>query len=182
MIRGHRRAPDTANSRADLDLLGEVIRAWSGLRPRCDPFRKRQRCVVLKEGISGERHLHANVARVRTAVRAQEAGCEPAGPVSTGKTTTRNRSTRPASRSDRHRVRLPRVRIGLVPSCFIAATAWTASPLISRVLGHDNGGCNAEENTIFDVLASSAMAAPSSVMGSSEANALDSVANPDIRR
>src|SRR5439155_8646259 len=27
--------------------------------------------------------LHANVARVRTAVRAQEAGCEPAGPVST---------------------------------------------------------------------------------------------------
>src|SRR5947209_16574365 len=83
MIRGHRRAPDTTNSRADLDLLGEVIRAWSGLRPRCDPFRKRQRCVVLMEGISGERHLHANVARVRTAVRAQEAGCEPAGPVST---------------------------------------------------------------------------------------------------
>ena len=37
------------------------------------------------------------------------------------------------------------------------------------------------ENTIFDALASSAMAAPSSVMGSSEA-VLDSVANPDIRR
>jgi hypothetical protein len=50
------------------------------------------------------------------------------------------------------------------------------------VLGHDNGGCNAVENTIFDALASSAMAAPSSVMGSSEADALDSVANPDIRR
>ena len=63
MIRGDRRAPDTTNSRADLDLLGEVIRAWSGLRPRCDPFRKRERCVVLMEGISGERHLHANVAR-----------------------------------------------------------------------------------------------------------------------
>ncbi len=74
------------------------------------------------------------------------------------------------------------MRIGLGPSCFIAATASTASPLISRVLGHDNGGCNAEENTIFDALASSAMAAPSSVMGSSEADALDSVANPDIRR
>jgi len=48
---------------AAADLLGEVIRAWSGLRPRCDPFRKRERCVVLMEGISGERHLHANVAR-----------------------------------------------------------------------------------------------------------------------
>src|SRR5439155_25678186 len=90
----------------------------------------------------------------------------PVLPVITGKTTTRKRSTRPAARSDRQRVKLPRVRIGLVPSCFIAATACTASPLISRVLGHDNGGCNAEENTIFDVLASSAMAAPSSVMGS----------------
>src|SRR5207248_421684 len=55
--------PDTTNSRADLDLLGEVIRAWSGLRPRCDPIRKRERCVVLMEGISGERHLLANVAR-----------------------------------------------------------------------------------------------------------------------
>src|SRR6266540_1625067 len=107
----------------------------------------------------------------------------PVLPVITGKTTTtRKRSTRPASRGDRHRIRLPRVRIGLVPSCFIAATAPTASPLISRVLGQDNGGCNAVENTIFDTLASSAMAAPSSVMDSSEADALDSVANPDIRR
>src|SRR6058998_3720617 len=107
----------------------------------------------------------------------------PVLPVITGKTTTRKRSTRPASRSDRHRVRLPRVRIGLVPSCFIAATASTASPLISRVLGQDNGGCNVEENTTLDALESSAMTAPSSsVMGSSEADALDSVTNPDIRR
>src|SRR6266542_1705692 len=106
----------------------------------------------------------------------------PVLPVITGKTTTRKRSTRPASRSDRHRIRLPRVRIGLVPSCFIAATAWTASPPISRVLGQDNGGCNAEENTTLDAVASSAMAAPSSDVGSSEADALDSVANPDIRR
>src|SRR5437773_1370667 len=75
-----------------------------------------------------------------------------------------------------------RVRIGLVPSCFIAATASTASPLINRVLGHDNGGCNVEENTTLDALASSAMAASSSVMGSSEADALDPVANPDITR
>src|SRR6266511_4992981 len=182
-----------------------------------------QRDACRPHGESFRRALSPRERRaVRTAVRAQEAGCEPGGPVSTvgtyssswslpsnvrpatisrvtsgypswmrsrpvlpvitGKTTTRKRSTRPASRSDRHRIRLPRVRIGLVPSCFIAATAWTASPLISRVLGHDNGGCNAEENTIFDLLASSAMAAPSSVVGSSEANALDSVANPDIRR
>src|SRR6266545_4634636 len=105
----------------------------------------------------------------------------PVLPVITGKTTTRKRSTRPASRSDRHRVRLPRVRIGLAPSRFIAATSSAASPLISRVLGHDNGGCNVEENTTLDALASSAMAAPSSVMGSSEADALDSVAKPDIR-
>src|SRR5437867_13398272 len=106
----------------------------------------------------------------------------PVLPVITGKTTTRKRSTRPASRSDRHRVRLPRVRIGLVPSCFIAATASTASPLISRVLGHDNGGLNVEENTTLDAVASSTMAASSSVMGSSEADAVDSVENPDIRR
>jgi hypothetical protein len=87
-----------------------------------------------------------------------------------------------ASRSDRHRLRLPRVRIGLVPSCFIAATASTASPLMSRALGHDNGGFNVEENTTLDAAASSAMAAPSSVTGSSEADAVDSLANPDIRR
>jgi hypothetical protein len=74
------------------------------------------------------------------------------------------------------------VRIGLVPSYFIAATASTASPLISRVLGQDNGGCNVEENTTLDTAASSAMAAPSSVKGSSEADAVDPVANPDIRR
>jgi hypothetical protein len=49
-------------------------------------------------------------------------------------------------------------------------------------LGHANGGCNVEENTTLDALASSAMAASSSVTGSSEADGLDSVANPDIRR
>jgi hypothetical protein len=68
------------------------------------------------------------------------------------------------------------VRIGLVPSC-IAATASTASPLISRVLGQDNGDCSVEENTTLDALASSSVAAfSSSVKVSSDA------ANPDIRR
>ena len=46
------------------------------------------------------------------------------------------------------------------------------SPLISRVFGHDRRGRNVEENTTLDAPASSAMAAPSSVMGSSEADAV----------
>ena len=50
-------------------------------------------------------------------------------PVMTGKTTTRNRSTRPASSSERHRVRLPIVRIDRAPSSFISRTASTASRL-----------------------------------------------------
>jgi hypothetical protein len=49
-------------------------------------------------------------------------------------------------------------------------------------LGHDNGDCNVEENTTLDALPSSTMAAPSSVVGSSGAEASDAVANPDIRR
>ena len=67
---------------------------WSGAAPcqfhsppgaddLAEQTRKRERCVVLMEGISGERHPHANVASVRTAVRDQEAGCEPGGPVTT---------------------------------------------------------------------------------------------------
>jgi hypothetical protein len=77
-----------------------------------------------------------------------------AAPVITGKTTTRKRSTRPASRSDRQKVRLPSVPIELVPSRFITPTASTASPLTSRVLAHDNGACSVEENTTLDTLAS----------------------------
>src|SRR5919199_1541810 len=106
----------------------------------------------------------------------------PVLPVITGKMTTRKRSTRPALRSDRHKVRLPRVRIGLLPSRFISLTASTASLLISRVLAHDNGGCSVEENTTLDALVSAAEAASSSVWASSVSDGSDSAANPDIRR
>src|SRR4030088_1918841 len=48
----------------------------------------------------------------------------------TGKMTTRKRSTRPAFRSERHRVRLPMVRMDLEPLSFISRTASTASRAI----------------------------------------------------
>ena len=71
-----------------------------------------------------------------------------AAPVITGKTTTRKRSTRPAFRSERHRVRLPRVRIGLTPLPFISRTASTGSWGISCVFGHDNGSSRAREHDL----------------------------------
>jgi hypothetical protein len=100
--------------------------------------------------------------------------------VITGKTTTRKRSTRPALRSDRHRVRLPSVVIGLVPSCFIASTALTASPVTSRVLAQDNGSFSVEENTTLDALESSAIESSSSVVSPDSDGAVS--ANPDINR
>jgi hypothetical protein len=68
----------------------------------------------------------------------------PVLPVITGKTTTRYRSTRPAWSNERQRLRLPIVRIGLVPFCFMSRTAWIASPLISSELAHDRGARNDE--------------------------------------
>jgi len=47
--------------------------------------------------------------------------------IGTGKTTTRKRSTSPAFRRERHRVRLPMVRIDLELFSFISRTAATAS-------------------------------------------------------
>ena len=72
----------------------------------------------------------------------------------------------------RHRLRLPRVCSGVVPSPFIALTASTASPPIRRVLGHESGACRVEEKTTLDICAS--WAKPSS--------SWLSVANPDISR
>jgi hypothetical protein len=48
-------------------------------------------------------------------------------PVITGKTTTRKRSARPACRRERHRARLPMVRIDVAAVSFIARTASTRS-------------------------------------------------------
>ena len=50
---------------------------------------------------------------------------------------------------------LPIVLIGLLPACFISLTASTASPLISRVLAHNNGGSSVDEKTTLDALVSS---------------------------
>ena len=75
------------------------------------------------------------------------------------------------------------MRIGLLPSCFIFATASTASPLTSRVLGHANGVCSVEENTT--------LGAPGKLGHGSvfvrghrrlRSRASDWAANPDIRR
>ena len=91
-------------------------------------------------------------------------------PVMTGKTNTRNRSTSPAERSERHSVRLPIVRIDSNPFCFISRTASTASRATSLVFGHARGSCNVVEKTTLDI------AARESVPGS------PSAAYPDITR
>ena len=55
-------------------LIKRLVMKWSGAAPcQChsppgaddlaEQTRERERCVVLMGGISGERHLHANVAR-----------------------------------------------------------------------------------------------------------------------
>jgi hypothetical protein len=71
----------------------------------------------------------------------------------TGKTTTRKRSTRPASGNDRHRARLPIVRIGPRPLCFISRTASIVSELTSRVLAQASGVVNVLEKTTLDISA-----------------------------
>src|SRR4029450_8515603 len=88
----------------------------------------------------------------------------------TGKTTTRNRSTRPAFSSERHRVRLPRVRIDVAAWSFISRTAWTGARGTSWVFGHASGSVKVEEKTTFD------RPARTSVPGS------PSLANPDLTR
>ena len=65
----------------------------------------------------------------------------------TGKTTTRKRSTTPAASSDRARVRLPRVRIGVVPSRFIARTVSTGSSVTTRLFAQLSGSSSVDENT-----------------------------------
>src|ERR687898_361222 len=91
-------------------------------------------------------------------------------PVTTGKTTTRKRSTRPASNRERHRVRLPMVRMDASPPTFISRTASTGSSLTSLVFGHESGSDRLEEKTTFD------SPARSSVPGT------PSSASPDMSR
>ena len=79
------------------------------------------------------------------------------------------RSTRPAFKRERHKVRLPKVRIE-VPLSFISRTASTGFCVISCVFGHDKGSVRVLENTIFDI------PARASVPGS------PSAANPDMSR
>ena len=73
----------------------------------------------------------------------------PGAAVDDWKTTTRKRSTRPASSNDRHNVRLPIVRNGPAPSSFIDRTASTGSWSTTPVLAHTNGFFSVEENTTF---------------------------------
>ena len=53
-----------------------------GVDDLAEQTRKRERCVVLMEGFPASA-ISSKDRAVRTAVRAQEAGCEPGGPVST---------------------------------------------------------------------------------------------------
>src|SRR4051794_24193451 len=74
----------------------------------------------------------------------------------TGNRTTRKRSTRPASSSDRDRLRLPRVRRGGLSFRFMSRTAATASPATSSEFAHDSGSSNVEEKTTLDIAVSPA--------------------------
>ena len=96
----------------------------------------------------------------------------PVAPVMTGKTTTRKRSTRPAARSDRHRLTLPSVRRGRSSRRFSSRTAATASPSTSSVLAHESGSFRVEENTTLGIAVNAAIPASSGM----------SAANPDISR
>jgi len=51
-------------------------------------------------------------------------------------------------------VRLPKVRIEVLPSRFIARTASTGSVLTRRVFGQANGSRSVEENTTFGTASS----------------------------
>jgi hypothetical protein len=71
---------------------------------------------------------------------------------------------------ERHKVRLPMVRIDREPLCFISRTASTGSRVSSRVFAQENGSRNVVEKTTLD------MSAKASMPGS------PSAANPDMRR
>src|SRR3990170_8711053 len=88
----------------------------------------------------------------------------------TGKTTTRKRSTRPASSNDRHKLRLPIVRNGRPPSSFIDRTASTGSWSTKRVLAHAKGFFRVEENTTLDIAVSCAKLGSSDVAAKSDIN------------
>lgn len=91
-------------------------------------------------------------------------------PLITGNTTTRSRSTRPATSRDRPRLRLPSVRRGRGPSAFIARTAATVSDDTSRLFSQSSGAARVEEKTTFGTAPRAATA-----WGSSSAM-------PDMRR
>src|SRR5881392_2301809 len=75
--------------------------------------------------------------------------------------TTRNRSTTPAPRSERQRLRLPRVLNVPVRVRFISFTASTASPFTSSEFGQVRGACSVEEKTTLGTAASPVSVAPS---------------------
>src|SRR5215207_5132064 len=68
----------------------------------------------------------------------------------TGNITTRNRSTRPASSSERHSLRLPMVRIDRSPFSFISRTASAGSPVTSVEFSHSSGSVRVLEKTTFE--------------------------------
>src|ERR1700748_641446 len=79
----------------------------------------------------------------------------------TGKTTTRKRSARPAFSKERHRVRLPMVRIDLAAVSFISRTASTGSSATSCVFAQERGSLSVVEQTTFAMPArASQVAAP----------------------
>ena len=85
---------------------------------------------------------------------------------------TRKRSTRPASRSDRHKVRLPIVRRGRETRPFMSCTASTASPSTSSVLSQESGAFKVDENTTFGIAVNAARPGSSGIAS----------AKPDICR
>ena len=94
----------------------------------------------------------------------------PTRPAAVRRIASRKRSTRPAVSRDRHRVRLPMVRIDVAALSFISRTAATGSVATSRVFAQEGGSLNVVEKTTFD------MPARASVPGSPAA------ANPDMTR
>src|SRR6478609_6526001 len=74
----------------------------------------------------------------------------PVPPVITGNIPTRKRSTSPARRRDRHRLRLPIVLRSPNSRDFMARTASTASSRTSVEFAHVSGSSSEEENTTLD--------------------------------
>ena len=107
---------------------------------------------------------------------------DPVAPVITGNITTRNRSTRPARNSDRHKLRLPIVLSRPEPSSFIARTVSTASPRTSVLLAQVRGSSSVDENTTFDAPVSPPTDASSSAVNASLPPGISPAAKPDISR